>query len=71
VASIEYVGWIEKILELDYGRFQTIVLLYNWVIANYESFTTIMKCDEYRFMLMNFERLIPLLTEPFAFPTHI
>lgn len=29
VASLEYVGWIEKILEFDYGRFQIVVLLCN------------------------------------------
>jgi hypothetical protein len=28
LVSLEYVGWIEEILELDYGRVQTIVLLY-------------------------------------------
>jgi hypothetical protein len=29
MASIEYVGRIEKIFELDYRRFQTIILLFN------------------------------------------
>jgi hypothetical protein len=26
IASLEYVGWIEEILELDFGGFQTIML---------------------------------------------
>jgi hypothetical protein len=71
VASIEYVGWIEKILELDHRRFQTIVFLCNWVVANYEGFATIMRCDEYGFTIVNFQCLIPLLIESFSFPMHI
>jgi hypothetical protein len=70
VALIEYVGWIEEILELDYWRFQTIVLLCNWMVANYKGSTTIVKRDEYGFTLMNFERLIPLSTHSFVFPMH-
>jgi hypothetical protein len=53
LASLEYVGWIEEILELDYGRFQTIVLLCNWVVANYFGFVTIVKQNEYGFTLVN------------------
>jgi hypothetical protein len=71
MASIEYVGWIEKILELDYGKFQTIILLCNWVVANHERSTTTIKHDEYGFTLVNFEQLIPLLAQSFAFPMHI
>jgi hypothetical protein len=47
LASLEYVGWIEKILELDYGRFHIIVLPYNWVVANYFRSTTTIKRDEW------------------------
>jgi hypothetical protein len=69
--SIEYVGWIEEILELNYGRFQIVILLCNWVMANYKGFTTIMKYDDYGFTIVNFEQLIPLSTQSFAFPMHI
>jgi hypothetical protein len=71
VASIEYVGWIEEILELDYGRFRIVILFWNWVIANYGGTTAIMKRDEYGFTSMNFDRLIPLSVKSFAFPMHI
>ena len=33
MAQVEYVGWVEEILELDYGRFQVTVFLCNWVKA--------------------------------------
>jgi hypothetical protein len=55
LAFIEYVGWIEKIFELDYGRFQTIVLFCNWVVANYFGSIATVKWDEYGFTLVNFE----------------
>jgi hypothetical protein len=46
---LEYVGWIEEILELDFGGFQTVVLLCNWVVANYEGSNATVKCNEYGF----------------------
>jgi hypothetical protein len=60
MASFEYVGWIMEILKLNYGRFQTIILLCNWVVANYEGSYAIARQDEYGFILVNFERLIML-----------
>jgi hypothetical protein len=71
VPSIKYVGWIEEILELDYGRFHIVVILCNWVVANYGGTMTTMKREKYGFKLMNFDRLIPLLAKSFAFPMHI
>ncbi len=71
LASLEYVGWIEEILELDYGRFQTIVLLCNRVVANYFGFVAIVKQNEYGFTLVNIEWLIPFFVELFAFPMHV
>jgi hypothetical protein len=29
IVFIEYVGWIEKIVELDDGKFQMVVVVYN------------------------------------------
>ncbi len=46
IVFIEYVGWIEKIIELDDGKFQMVVVVYNWVVANYEMFMTIARHDE-------------------------
>jgi hypothetical protein len=62
MASFENVGWIEEILELDYGRFQTVILLCNWVVVDYEGSSAIVKHDYYKFTLVNFEHLIPLST---------
>jgi len=66
MASLEYVGQIEEKLELNYGRFQTVVFLCNWVVANYE-----VRCDEYGFTLVNLERLISLSIQSFAFPMYV
>jgi hypothetical protein len=71
MASLEYVWWIEEILELDYGMFQTIVFLCNWVVANYGGSNAIVKRDEYEFTLVNFECFIPLSAQSFAFPMHV
>ncbi len=62
MTSLKYVGWIKEILELDYGQFQTIVLLYNWVVANYEGLNANIKGDGYGFTLMNFKHFIPMST---------
>jgi hypothetical protein len=71
MSLLEYVGWIEKMLELDYGMFQTIVFICNEVVANCGGLNAIVKCDEYEFTLMNFEHPIPLSTQSFAFPMHV
>ncbi|CAM6062576.1 unnamed protein product [Sphagnum tenellum] len=31
LAKLEYVGWVEEILELNYGALKTMVLLCDWV----------------------------------------
>jgi hypothetical protein len=71
VAIIVYVEWIKKILELDYGNFQTIVFFCNWVVANYEGSVATVTCDKYGFTIMNVECLIPLSTKSFIFLMHI
>jgi hypothetical protein len=40
VAKLEYVGWVEEILKLNYGMLNNIVLLCNWVKANYNGSNT-------------------------------
>ncbi len=39
--------------------------------SNYEGYVTIVKCDEYGFIVVNFKCRIPLLAESFAFPMDI
>jgi len=53
------------------SKFQNVVLLCNWVVANYEGTNATMKRDDYGFTLVNFEHPIPLSTQSFAFPMHV
>jgi hypothetical protein len=48
-----------------------IVLLCNWVKANYNGSNATIKRDEYGFMLVNFSSFIPILYQSFAFPLHV
>jgi hypothetical protein len=70
-AEVEYVGYMEEILELNYGTTCVIVLLCNWVRANHRGVWTTMKRDEYRFTLVNFNHMIPISEYSFAFPIHV
>jgi hypothetical protein len=69
--NLEYVGWVEEILAVDYGRYELVVLYCNWVMANMVGHNATMKRDEYGFSLVNFDRLVPLSAESFAFPLHV
>lgn len=51
VAKLEYVGWVEEILELNYGILNFVVLLCNWVKANYVGSSAMVKRDEYGSLL--------------------
>ena len=57
--ELEYVGWVEEILSVDYGHFEVVVLYCNWVVANMKGDGASMKRDDYGFTTVNFERLIP------------
>jgi hypothetical protein len=48
---IEYIGWIEEILELNYGGHCVIVLLCTWIKAISEGRNTIVRRDDYGFTL--------------------
>ncbi len=52
--KLEYVGWVEKILELNYGILNIVVLLCNWVKTNYTWNNATIKRDGYSFTLVNF-----------------
>jgi hypothetical protein len=71
VAKLEYVGRIEEILELNYGVLNTIVFFCNWVKANYIGSNATIKRDEYGFTFVNFNSLIPISNQSFAFPIHV
>jgi hypothetical protein len=60
VANLEYVGWVEEIMEVNYGVLNTMVLLCNWVKANYSRSNATIKQHEYGFTLVNFGSLIAI-----------
>jgi len=68
-ADLEYVGWVEENLELDYGTTCVIVLF--WVKANYKGTRAIMKQYEYGLTFVNFNEMLPFLEYSFAFPIHV
>ncbi len=54
MASFEYVGWIEKLLKVDFRRFQIVLFLCNWVVANYGGSNAIVKWDQYGYTFSEF-----------------
>ena len=68
---MEYVGWIEEILELEYESVQVLVFLCNWVQAISKGLGATMKHDDYGFTLVNFNRLIPISAQSFVFPIQV
>jgi len=69
--DVEYVEYVEEILELNYGTTCVIVLLCHWMRANYRGAGATMKRDEYGFTLVNFNHMLPISEDSFAFPIHI
>ena len=70
-ANLEYVGWVDEIISVDYGKFEVVVLYCTWAQANKRGARATMKCDEYGFTLFKFDRLIPYSADSFAFPLHV
>lgn len=66
-ANLEYIGQILEIVELNYGRHCTIVLVCEWVKANYRGRNATVKKDEWGFKMANFNALVPYGYESFAF----
>jgi hypothetical protein len=71
IANLEYVGWVDEIISVDYGKFEVVVLYCTWAQANKRGARATMKCDEYGFTLFRFDRLIPYSADSFAFPLHV
>jgi hypothetical protein len=70
LANVEYVGWVEEIIGVDYGKFELLVLYCKWVQATWIGPRATMKKDEYGFTLVKFDRTIPYSSDSFAFPLH-
>ena len=70
IANVEYVGWVEEIIGVDYGKFELLLLYCKWVQATWNGPRATMKRDEYGFTLVRFEHTIPYSSDSFAFPLH-
>jgi hypothetical protein len=66
---MEYVGWFEETLELDYRSHCCIVLFCSWIPTKLVASNTKMLQDKYGFAVGNFERTMPPGPDSFAFPT--
>jgi hypothetical protein len=69
--NLEYIGWVEEIIGIDYGEFELIVLYCTWVRANIQGVGATMKRDDYGFTLIKFDRIIPYSADSFAFPLYV
>lgn len=70
-ADIEYVGHIEEILELNYRRHCLVVLVCDFVKANYRGKNATIKKDKWGFTLANYRRRYGnICRDSFAFPIH-
>ena len=70
-ADVEYVGHIEEILELNYRRHCLVVLVCDFVKANYIGENATIKRDKWGFTLANYDRRYgTVCRDSFAFPIH-
>lgn len=70
-ANVEYVGHIEEILELNYRRHCLVVLVCDFVKANYVGENATVKKDKWGFTLANYDRRFGrICRDSFAFPSH-
>ena len=70
-ADMEYVGHIEEILELNYRRHCIVVLVCNFVKANYRGKNATIKKDKWGFTLANYEKRPGVICrDSFSFPKH-
>jgi hypothetical protein len=54
IAKLEYIGHIEEILQLDYGRFSVVVLICDFMKVNYVGKQRSIKKNKWAFTLANF-----------------
>jgi hypothetical protein len=69
--NLEYVGWVDEIINVDCGEYEVAVLYCTWAQENKRGARAIMKCDEYGFTLFRFDRLISYSVDSFGFPLHV
>jgi hypothetical protein len=70
-ADVEYVGHIEEILELNYRRHCLVVLVCDFVKANYVGENATIKKDKWGFTLANYDRRFGrICRDSFTFPRH-
>ena len=67
---MEYVGQILEIVELNYRRHSVVLLVCEWMKANYMGQNATVKKDEWDFTMANFGCLVPFGYESFVFPIH-
>jgi hypothetical protein len=67
--TVEYVGWIHEIIELNYRSHCCIVLLCSWVPARMEASNSKVVRDRYGFAMVNLQSPMTLGPNSFAFPT--
>jgi hypothetical protein len=70
-ANLEYIGWVEEIIGIDYGKFELLVLYFTWVKANMRGVNATMKHDTYGFTLIRPNRCIWYSSDSFAFPLYM
>ena len=69
--TVEYVGFIEEILELDYQNHCTTVLLCEWVKPTRDGRVPNIERDRYGFTVANFNHMDNRVqSDSFAFPLH-
>jgi hypothetical protein len=70
VTKVEFVGNVEEILELDYRNHCVVKLLCKWVKAKYSEPTPTIIRDDLGFIVANFNNMLELGKDSFAFPIH-
>jgi hypothetical protein len=70
ITNVEFVGNVEEILELDYWNHCVVVLLCKWVKAKYIEPSPTIIWDDLGFMVANFNNMVELGKESFAFTIH-
>ena len=70
-SSVNYVGVLKDVLELDYGALSTriIVLRCEWVKSQDTRGNPTYTRDESSFLVVNFRHKLPRMAEPFIFPS--
>ncbi|KAG0597359.1 hypothetical protein M758_UG331700 [Ceratodon purpureus] len=71
MAALEYVGYVDEIVELEYGAFKQTVLVGSWVRANYRGSNATVKRDRWGFTIANFNRMLEFGQDSFAFPSQV